>query len=135
MPSQKPPMSMWVEACDLLDRAEQLRRQFYQPSRVASWEPPVDVFETERDLWIMVALPGVGADQLRIVVDEGVVIVAGERRLPIQARAAIHRLEIPHGSFERQIRLPPGRYDLDRRELADGCLILGLRKLTARSMP
>ena len=135
MPSQKPPMSMWVEACDLLDRAEQLRRQFYRPSRVASWEPPVDVYETERDLWIIVALPGVSAEQLRIVVAEGVVIVAGERRLPIQAHAAIHRLEIPHGSFERQIKLPAGRYELYRRELADGCLILGLRKLTARSMP
>jgi HSP20 family protein len=130
MSSRKPPMSMWAEACEILDRAEHLRRQFYQPSRVASWEPPVDVFETERDLWILVALPGVGAAELRIAVSEGVVIVAGERRLPVQARAVIHRLEIPHGSFERRIKLPAGRYEMDRRELADGCLVLGLRKLS-----
>ena len=130
MSSRKPPMSMWAEACEILDRAEHLRRQFYQPSRVASWEPPVDVFETERDLWILVALPGVGAADLRIAVSEGVVIVAGERRLPVQARAVIHRLEIPHGSFERRIKLPAGRYEMDRRELADGCLVLGLRKLS-----
>jgi HSP20 family protein len=130
MPSRKPPMSMWAEACEILDRAENLRRQFYQPNRVASWEPPVDVFETERDLWIVVALPGVGTDQLRIAVSEGAVIVAGERRLPIQSRAVIHRLEIPHGSFERRIKLPAGRYELDRRDLADGCLFLGLRKLS-----
>lgn len=130
MPSRKPPMSMWAEACEILDRAEQLRRQFYQPSRVASWEPPVDVFETERDLWILVALPGVGPNELRIAVSEGVVIVAGERRLPVQARAVIHRLEIPHGSFERRIKLPAGRYEMDRRDLADGCLVLGLRKLS-----
>jgi HSP20 family protein len=129
MPSRKPPISMWADACEILDRAEHLRRQFYQPSRVASWEPPVDVFETERDLWIVVALPGVGADQLQIVISEGVVIVSGERRLPVQSRAAIHRLEIPHGSFERRIKLPVGRYELDRRDLADGCLVLGLRKL------
>jgi HSP20 family protein len=130
MSSRKPPMSMWAEACEILDRAEHLRRQFYQPSRVASWEPPVDVFETERDLWILVALPGVGAAEVRIAVSEGVVIVAGERRLPVQARAVIHRLEIPHGSFERRIKLPAGRYEMDRRELADGCLVLGLRKLS-----
>jgi HSP20 family protein len=130
MPSRKPPMSMWAEACEILDRAENLRRQFYQPNRVASWEPPVDVFETERDLWIVVALPGVGTDQLRIAVSEGAVIVAGERRLPIQSRAVIHRLEIPHGSFERRIKLPAGRYELDRRDLADGCLVIGLRKLS-----
>jgi HSP20 family molecular chaperone IbpA len=130
MPFRNPPMSMWAEACEILDRAENLRRQFYQPSRVASWEPPIDVYETERDLWIVVALPGVGADQFRIAVSDGVVIVAGERRLPIQSRAVIHRLEIPHGSFERRIKLPAGRYEMDRRDLADGCLILGLHKLS-----
>jgi HSP20 family protein len=130
MPSRKPPISMWAEACEILDRAEHLRRQFYQPSRVASWEPPVDVFETERDLWILVALPGVGAAELQIAVSDGVVIVAGERRLPVQARAVIHRLEIPHGSFERRIKLPAGHYEMDRRDLADGCLVLSLRKLS-----
>ena len=35
MPTRKPPMSMWAEACQILDRAEHLRRQFYRPSRVA----------------------------------------------------------------------------------------------------
>jgi HSP20 family protein len=130
MLSRKPPMSMWAEACEILDRADHLRRQFYQPSRVASWEPPVDVFETERDLWILVALPGVGAAELHIAVSDGVVIVAGERRLPVQARAVIHRLEIPHGSFERRIKLPAGHYEMDRRDLADGCLVLSLRKLS-----
>ena len=42
---------MWAEACALLDRAEQLHRQFFEPSREggrhARWEPPIDVFETE----------------------------------------------------------------------------------------
>ena len=130
MPSRRPPISMWAEACEILDRAEHLRRQFYQPNRIASWEPPIDVFETEHDLWIVVGLPGVGADQLEIAVSDGVVIVSGERRLPVQSRAAIHRLEIPHGSFERRIKLPAGRYELDRRDLADGCLVIGLRKLS-----
>lgn len=129
MQSRKPPISMWAEACDILDRAERMRRQFYQPSRVAAWEPPVDVFETDGDLWIVAALPGVGADQLRITIADGVVVLTGERRLPVQAGATILRLEIPHGSFERRIGLPAGRYELNRRDLADGCLILGLRKL------
>jgi HSP20 family molecular chaperone IbpA len=44
-----------------LDRAEQLHRQFFEPSREggrhARWEPPMDVFETERQLLIIVALP------------------------------------------------------------------------------
>src|SRR5882757_3483664 len=52
---------MWAEACELLDRAERLNRQFFQPlsTRKAVWEPPVDLFETDRALWVVVALPGV----------------------------------------------------------------------------
>ncbi len=70
-----------------------------------------------------------GVDRVRVALTGEIVIVAGERRLPIEARAAILRLEIPHGSFERRIRLPAGRYELSHHDLADGCLILGLRKL------
>ena len=51
---------MWAEACELLDRAEWLNRQFFQPKRQAVWEPPVDLFETDRALWVVVALPGDG---------------------------------------------------------------------------
>src|SRR5262245_49501790 len=40
---------MWAEACAMIERAEQLHRQFFQPAfataALASWEPPVDVFE------------------------------------------------------------------------------------------
>ena len=78
------------------------------------------------ELWILVALPGVGAEQLEVVVEQ--------RHPDRQRRAAdagrgrgtvIHRLEIPYGRFERRIELPPGRYDAVRRELTDGCLTLG----------
>jgi HSP20 family protein len=130
MSSRTPSLSMWTEACELLDRAERLQRQFFRPQSSAAWEPPVDIFETEGALWIVVALPGVGTEQVEIVVADGTVIVAGERRLPIESGAVIHRLEIPHGRFERRIALPAGRYQLDRRDLADGCLVVGLRKLS-----
>ena len=125
---------MWAEACELLERAERLHRQFFQPGpgegRRPSWEPPVDVLETEAELYILVALPGVGADQLQVVVDGGTLAVVGERPMPGRARAGIiRRLEIPYGQFERRIELPPGRFEVARRELVDGCLVLGLRKL------
>ena len=38
-------------------------------------------------------------------------------------------MELPHGRFERRVTLPPGRYELVRRELVDGCLTVILRKL------
>ena len=125
---------MWAEACQFLERAERLNRQFFRPqtanARQPSWEPPVDILETEAELWILVALPGVGEEQLEVVVDSGTLVVAGERPMPGRAHAGIiRRLEIPYGRFERRIDLPAGRFEIGRRELSDGCLVLGLRKL------
>ena len=50
---------MWAEACEALTRAERLHREFFRlgpPSRQPSWEPPIDIIETERELWIIAAL-------------------------------------------------------------------------------
>lgn len=134
MPSRDPRKWMWEEACDRLERAERMHRQFFQlvlsPSNRPRWEPPVDMLETEHDLWILVALPGVRPEQVQISIGAGALTVSGERPIPTGTRnMLIHRLEIPHGRFERHIELPPGRYDFDRQELADGCLTLRLRKL------
>lgn len=128
-----PRAAMWVEACELLEEAERLQRRFFRPGVAAlrpAWEPPVDVFETGDDLWIVVALPGVAPDDVSIVAEDGALTVAGERLLPRESRGGmIHRVEIPHGHFERRISLPRGRFELGDRHLRDGCLTLKLRKL------
>lgn len=133
MPPRDPRGWMWVEACEVIDRAERLHRQFFQLGRTQArrptWEPPVDVFETEREFWILVALPGVERDRVEVIVDGDMLIVAGERRLPLEVRAAaLHRLEVPYGRFERRIRLPAVPLEVGRRDLVNGCLILTLRK-------
>jgi HSP20 family protein len=124
---------MWAEACEALARAERLHRQFFrlgEPGQRPVWEPPVDIFENGPELWIIAALPGVEPSRLEVVVDGGVLVIAGERPAPALQRAAIiHRLELPQGRFERRIALPPERFELLKRELADGCLTLVLRKL------
>lgn len=120
---------MWVEACALIRQAEQIHRQFFTPNlgSVAAWEPPVDVFETESEIWITVALPGVSADDLDVLLDGNRLIIKGRRSLPAEARAGtIHRLEIPSGRFERQILLPPSGWRMGRSEFANGCLLLTL---------
>jgi HSP20 family molecular chaperone IbpA len=40
------------------------------------------------------------------------------------ASAAIQRLEIPHGRFERRLPLPAGLWQLAGQEFANGCLQL-----------
>jgi HSP20 family protein len=124
---------MWAEACAMIERAEQMHRQFFQPGSAAaptaSWEPPIDVFESEHDLLIVVALPGVDTQDIEISSEGAVLRVAGVRRLPAAARGTdIVRLEIPQGRFERRIRLPAARWELSRSSLVNGCLLLNLTK-------
>jgi HSP20 family molecular chaperone IbpA len=124
---------MWAEACALIKQAEQLHRQFFEPSRegarAARWEPPVDVFENERQLWIIAALPGVAPEAVRVEIEGQTLMIAGIRPLPSKGRNAnIVRLEIPYGRFERRITLSP-RLRLAERELSNGCLVLTFAKL------
>jgi HSP20 family molecular chaperone IbpA len=124
---------MWAEACALIDRAERLQRQFFQPgfpvAPAPSWQPPVDILESERELSIIAALPGVEADDLDLSIEDNILSVAGLRRLPAMARAAaIRRLEIPHGRFLRRIELPAAQLAISRSELVNGCLFLTLTK-------
>lgn len=126
----KDPMTvMWAHACEMLEEAERLQRQFFYigGERRPTWEPPVDIYESERDLIVCVALPGVNASQVEIAFDNELLVIAGERVLPAGS-ALIHRLEIPHGRFERRIALPAQRIALVRHELLDGCLVLTLSK-------
>ncbi len=128
-----PKHHMWAEACALLKQAEQLHRQFFEPSRegtrAARWEPPVDVFETERELWIIAALPGVAPEAVRVEIEGPTLVIAGARPLPCQGlSASIVRLEIPYGRFERRITLS-SRLRLSERELRNGCLLLTFTKL------
>jgi HSP20 family molecular chaperone IbpA len=123
---------MWSEACDSLARAERLHRQFFQPRRAGTWEPPVDILETEREVLLFFALPGVSIDKVEAIIDGADLVVAGVRVLPPQLRTAIiHRIELPQGRFERRVRLPAGRYRDILRAAADGCLVITLRKAEA----
>ncbi|MGZ8935665.1 MAG: Hsp20/alpha crystallin family protein [Methylobacter sp.] len=123
---------MWTEACQMLDQADRLHRQFFRPAvknaRRCTWEPPVDVYETRDEFIIMIALPGVAQEHVRIMLEDDHLIIEGQRNLPASTESHIRRLEIPYGRFERHIALPAGRFELGTRELVNGCLLISLRK-------
>jgi HSP20 family molecular chaperone IbpA len=132
--STKDPINwMLSNAIETLARAERLHQQFLnlQPlagTREPSWEPPIDVLETEREVLILIALPGVDPDEVVAAIDKGVLVVSGHRVLPAELRnARILRLELPQGRFERRIPLPVGRYAITRFA-ANGCVGLRLAK-------
>jgi HSP20 family molecular chaperone IbpA len=125
---------MLSEAIDSVARTDRLRQRFFSLKVRAgargepSWEPPIDVLETEREFLILIALPGVDPDQVAAVIDNGTLIISGHRVLPAELRSArIHRLELPQGHFERRIALPAGRYAVSRFAV-HGCVGLRLSK-------
>jgi HSP20 family molecular chaperone IbpA len=125
---------MWADALAMLARVDRLNQQGFQPRARASgrppaWEPPVDVIETEDQLLILVALPGVDPDTVDASIEDGALVVSGQRQLPPElGTAVIHRLELPQGRFERRLALPAGRYDGVRRVSANGVLLISLHK-------
>src|SRR5690242_6618623 len=121
---------MWSQAFDMLARAERMHREVFRPTGSSpAWEPPVDILETPQAVLVLVALPGVVAEEVQAAIDGNDLMIAGTRVLPREWRTAvIHRLELPQGRFERRIRLPGGRYQDVRRSSADGCLVVTLIK-------
>lgn len=124
---------MWAEACEILNRADRLHRQFFRPSvmnaKRPAWEPPIDVYETNCGFKIMIALPGVAPEHLNVILEGDHLLVGGKRHLPDSSQAQIRRLEIPYGRFERRIELPEGRFEIGTSEFVNGCLLISLRKI------
>ncbi len=120
---------MWAEALGVFARVDRLHRDFFRPV-TDGWEPPVDLFETDDELVVVAALPGVRPDDVEIVIGAGELAIVGTRLLPAPLRTArVHRMELPYGRFARRVRLPPGTYNLVRRDLEDGVLSVALRKV------
>jgi HSP20 family molecular chaperone IbpA len=123
---------MWSDALELMSRAERLHRQLFEPASIAgraTWEPPVDVLETEREVLVLAALPGVNPDQIQAEIQGRALVIVGERQLPAElATGVIHRLELPQGRFQRRIPLPPGTYRGVSHALVNGCLLIRLNK-------
>ena len=120
----------------MLARAERMHRVLFRPAgtqaRQPAWEPPVDILETEFEVLVLVALPGVDVENAQAVIEDGELVIAGTRTYPPALRTAtIHRLELPQGRFYRRLRLPAGRYSGVRRAIVDGCLVVTLQKAGA----
>jgi len=115
----------------MLARAERMHRGFFRPAAMPSaWEPPADILETDHEVLVIVALPGVPDSTIEAAIDDGHLVVSGTRLLPPELHTAtIHRLELPQGRFHRRLPLPPGRYSSVKRAVADGCLLVKLEKI------
>jgi len=72
-----------------------------------AWSPVVDIEETEQNYLIRVELPGLDKDKVKVVVENGVLTLSGERDLERKVEGkTFHRVERSHGIFSRSFTLP-----------------------------
>jgi HSP20 family protein len=98
--------------------------------------PPVDVQETETTIDIVLDVPGVRAEAIRVLIKQGIVLVAGDKvpfDAPERARASFHLVERGFGRFARAVRLT-GALDAGRAraQMRNGQLSIVIPKIEDR---
>ena len=73
-----------------------------------NWVPSVDIFETaSHDLVIKAELPDVNREDVTVTVENNVLTLRGEKKLPADVRDdQFRRIERDYGSFSRSFTLP-----------------------------
>ena len=128
---------MWVEALEVLDRAERLQRQFLRyvgpGADAAVWEPPVDILESAEGVVLLFALPGVAPEDIDVRLEPAALAVSAVRRLKLaHSDAVIRRLEIPHGRFIRRVPLTGVPFAVSATRYEHGCLEVRLKRALER---
>jgi len=76
-----------------------------------TWAPVVDVREDDDGLQMSMELPGLGSDDVRISLENGVLSISGEKKREVEEGkegANYHLVERRYGRFERTFTLPRG---------------------------
>ena len=119
-------MGELVHRLSVLDRADRL------PG--SEWSPAVDVFEARDRLVVVVEVPGLAPESLRVVFRERELVLSGERR-PRRTGpgCSFLCLERPHGRFERVIPVEaPVDVARAKATLRGGLLTVSLPRLRER---
>ena len=110
----------------LLDRSEHL------PG--SEWCPPIDVYETQGDLVVVVEVPGLSPDSLKVAFRRHSLVITGRRRTRRPGSGVSFQcLERPDGRFERVLPLDmPVDVTGARASLECGLLTVTLPRLRER---
>ena len=93
--------------------------------------PLADIVEKEKEYLIKIDLPEVPKEEVKVLVEEGVLTIRGERKVEKEEKGEkVHRTERYYGLFERSFVLPE---DVDAKlikaESRDGVLMLPLPRV------
>jgi HSP20 family protein len=96
----------------------------------SAWVPACDIFEDTDGVKLVMEVPGVNPDDVKIQLENNMLTIRGEKRQVAEEKAdRVHRYERSYGSFERTFSLP-STVDADRIEadISDGVLTVMLPK-------
>jgi HSP20 family protein len=83
------------------------QRQATAASATPAWAPALDISERKDAYLVTVELPGVKMDDLEITLEDGLLIIQGERHFAHDSsEQRFHRVERCYGAFRRAITLP-----------------------------
>jgi len=113
----------------MIDDMLHLRRCFASGTGVC-WAPPTDIYETQEEVLLVMEAAGLKAEEIQVVLDQGLMRISGTRVSPIQEpNRSFHQMEIDFGPFERRVRI---RLDIDPERIQavyrEGFLIIRLHK-------
>lgn len=99
----------------------------------ANFLPRVDIFEAEKELKIIVELPGLKKENVKLVIENGLLTISGSREKETEGKdnLKILRSEIYYGSFKRNFKISD-EYDSENihAEFENGILsvLIGKKK-------
>lgn len=97
---------------------------------VSQWAPLVDISEDDKAYLIKVELPEVKREDVKVTVENGVLLIQGERKFEREEKSKrYHRVERAYGNFTRSFTLPDDcEADKVGAEFKDGVLRVTLAK-------
>lgn len=78
---------------------------------MSTWNPAVDVRETDQELALELELPGIKPEEVELTAENGVLTIRGEKRSERKEgdeSSRYHMVERSYGSFTRSFQLPQG---------------------------
>lgn len=126
----------WDPFKDLISIQDRINKIFeenvYQdaPQNRGEFIPPVDVFEKENEIVLLMDIPGVSEQDIDIQVSDSVLTIKGEKKAPFdREQDNCFRIERQFGKFSRSFTLP-NNLDLGKikASLKDGLLKISIPK-------
>ena len=79
----------------------------YDITSSTPWQPPTDVYETEKDIIVKMAVSGLRPEDISVIFSDYILTVRGRRNDNlIDQKVCFYQVEIRYGYFERKIKMP-----------------------------